>query len=330
MLNRTSIKMAVYLCLTLSASSVFAANDGAGCKDNPIVSRFQGATLLACQHKRFDETSLPLGKWEFNHPAPSKSTQVSGQISSYFYTAPTKRGSLEIVRNYETALTKAGFSIPFLCGGNDQCGMALAPNELQQLQTFADRFGEARVAGMAAINGSFHALTAHLERPQGTIDLFLIAVDQNEPEGLKKPVVYMKVVEGKPMNMGEVTVDAKAISKGLAQNGHIALYGIHFATDSATIESSSAQALREMAKMLEQESAARVYIVGHTDDKGALDHNLKLSHDRAEAVVKALVAQYGISPNRLVAEGVASFAPVASNASEQGRALNRRVEMVLQ
>jgi OmpA-OmpF porin, OOP family len=82
--------------------------------------------------------------------------------------------------------------------------------------------------------------------------------------------------------------------------------------------------------MLEQESAARVYIVGHTDDKGALDHNLKLSHDRAEAVVKALVAQYGISPNRLVAEGVASFAPVASNASEQGRALNRRVEMVLQ
>jgi len=85
-----------------------------------------------------------------------------------------------------------------------------------------------------------------------------------------------------------------------------------------------------MAKMLKQEPSARVYIVGHTDDTGALSHNLKLSRDRAGAVVKALVAQYGISSNRLVAEGVASFAPVASNASDQGRALNRRVEMVLQ
>lgn len=158
----------------------------------------------------------------------------------------------------------------------------------------------------------------------------LMVIDSDSAQGLQAPVVYMKLTEGQPMKTGEVTVDAKAISTGLAQNGHIALYGILFATDSAALESSSDKELGEMAKMLKQEPSVRVYIVGHIDDMGVLPHNLKLSRDRDRAVVKALVAQYGISSNRLVAEGVASFAPVASNASDQGRALNRRVEMVLQ
>lgn len=176
----------------------------------------------------------------------------------------------------------------------------------------------------------FHELTAHLQRPQGNVDLMLMVIDCDSAQGLQAPVVYLKLIEGPPMKTGEVTVTAKAISSGLAQNGHIALYGIHFATDSAALEASSDEELGEMAKMLKKEPSAHVYIVGHSDDTGMLSHNLKLSRDRAGAVVKALVAQYGISSSRLVAEGVASFAPVASNSSDQGRALNRRVEMVLQ
>jgi outer membrane protein OmpA-like peptidoglycan-associated protein len=185
-------------------------------------------------------------------------------------------------------------------------------------------------SALQAWTAFFHELTAHLQRPQGNVDLMLMVIDRDSAQGLQAPAVYLKLIEGQPMKTGEVTVTAKAISNGLAQNGHIALYGIHFATDSAALEASSDKELGEMAKMLKQEPSAHVYIVGHTDDTGALPHNLKLSRDRADAVVKALITRYGISSNRLVAEGVASFAPVASNASERGRALNRRVEIVLQ
>ena len=74
----------------------------------------------------------------------------------------------------------------------------------------------------------------------------------------------------------------------------------------------------------------KLYVVGHTDNVGSIDSNLKLSKERADAVVNSLTANYGISADRLTAYGVASLAPLASNDSEEGRAKNRRVELVKQ
>jgi OmpA-OmpF porin, OOP family len=86
-----------------------------------------------------------------------------------------------------------------------------------------------------------------------------------------------------------------------------------------------------MAKLLQSQPALKVYIVGHTDNQGALDPNVTLSQQRAQAVASALAAApYKIDARRMVARGVASLAPVASNAADDGRARNRRVELVLQ
>ena len=71
-------------------------------------------------------------------------------------------------------------------------------------------------------------------------------------------------------------------------------------------------------------------IIGHTDNKGTLDYNLGLSGRRADAVVKALAAKYGIDAKRLTSRGLGPLAPIASNRSEEGQAKNRRVEMVEQ
>ena len=71
-------------------------------------------------------------------------------------------------------------------------------------------------------------------------------------------------------------------------------------------------------------------MVGHTDNVGLFEHNIKLSQDRAAAVVKALVGKYGITSSRLTPFGDGPTAPVASNKSEEGRAKNRRVELVAQ
>ena len=71
-----------------------------------------------------------------------------------------------------------------------------------------------------------------------------------------------------------------------------------------------------------------VFIVGHTDNTGTFEHNMKLSMDRATSVVNTLVAKHGIAAARLKAVGDGPTAPVASNDSEEGRAKNRRVELV--
>ena len=108
----------------------------------------------------------------------------------------------------------------------------------------------------------------------------------------------------------------------------MAVYGIYFDTGKATLKPESDAALAEIAKLLTADTALKLNVVGHTDNAGSLDANMKLSQARAEAVAKALTRRHGIAASRLKSFGVASLAPVASNDSEDGRAKNRRVELV--
>jgi OmpA-OmpF porin, OOP family len=116
----------------------------------------------------------------------------------------------------------------------------------------------------------------------------------------------------------------------LQADGKIALYGLFFDTGKAEVKAESKPQLDEMAKLLQGQPALKVYIVGHTDSQGGLEANLALSQQRAQAVVAALAGAYKVDAKRLQARGVASLAPVASNANDAGRARNRRVELVIQ
>jgi len=82
--------------------------------------------------------------------------------------------------------------------------------------------------------------------------------------------------------------------------------------------------------MLKANPTLKVYVVGHTDNVGVLAANIDLSKRRAASVVDALTTQYGISASRLQPYGDGPYAPIASNDAEDGRALNRRVELVKQ
>jgi OOP family OmpA-OmpF porin len=128
----------------------------------------------------------------------------------------------------------------------------------------------------------------------------------------------------------EIVADAKALSNGLDGNGHVVANGIHFDTGKAVVKADSAPALQEIARLLEQNPALKLYVVGHTDNAGTLTANLELSRQRAAAVVEALTTQYHIAAGRLQPYGDGPYAPIASNDSEDGRALNRRVELVKQ
>jgi outer membrane protein OmpA-like peptidoglycan-associated protein len=135
------------------------------------------------------------------------------------------------------------------------------------------------------------------------------------------------IVEKQAMEQ-KVTVDAASMATSIAESGSVAIYGIYFDTAKSELKPDSEPALEEIAKLLQQNPKLKVYIVGHTDMVGEAAANMKLSQARAQSVVSALVAKHGIAAARMIAFGAGPYAPVASNKTEEGRAKNRRVELV--
>ena len=132
------------------------------------------------------------------------------------------------------------------------------------------------------------------------------------------------------MESGLVTASAAELAEGIDRDGHIAVHAVYFDTGKATLKPESNPALEQIAKLLQARPPLKLILVGHTDNAGNMDLNMKLPADRATAVMAALTGTYGIGPGRLRAHGVGPLSPVASNRTEEGRAKNRRVDLVEQ
>lgn len=128
----------------------------------------------------------------------------------------------------------------------------------------------------------------------------------------------------------DIVANADAFLNDLKSTGHAAVYGIYFDTGKSDIKPESAQAIGEVAKLLKNAADLKLYVVGHTDNVGGLEANMKLSQSRADAVTQALIRDHGISASRLKAYGDGPYAPVSTNDTEEGKAMNRRVELVKQ
>jgi len=137
------------------------------------------------------------------------------------------------------------------------------------------------------------------------------------------------VVEKEAMEQ-DVIADASSMAGSIKETGKVALYGIYFDTGKSVLKPESLSTLTEIAKLLTADQTLKLYVVGHTDNTGAFDANIKLSMDRAAAVVSALVTQHSVNAARLKACGDGPTAPVSTNETEEGRSLNRRVELVKQ
>jgi OOP family OmpA-OmpF porin len=142
-------------------------------------------------------------------------------------------------------------------------------------------------------------------------------------------LIWLRIIEKQAMEQ-YIAADAAAFGNDINTTGHASVYGIYFDTAKADLKPESAPALEEVAKLLAGDPSLKLFVVGHTDSVGQVDANMKLSQARADAVVKALVTTHGIAAARLKGYGVGPLAPVASNATEDGRAKNRRVELVKQ
>ena len=306
-MKSTRIAMVIWSVVLISASTAWsqqARPDVKGSKDHPLIPRYASSYIAGYSHKAFEEYYVPLGKFGVE---PPKEQRLEGKYTSILYYFPADRSTLEIMRNYEQALAKAAFQVLFQCTHADCTAGSGA-------------FKRTRTLGGIYPNDSRY-VAAKLSRPSGDV----YAAVHVRPEH-----VYLDVLEVAPMEEKMITIDAATMAGDIARSGHASIYGILFDTDKADLKPESDAALNEIARLLNDNPSLRLHVVGHTDSTGTLEHNMALSARRAEAVTKVLTTKYGVAANRLRAHGIGPIAPVATNRTEEGKTLNRRVELVEQ
>lgn len=275
-------------------------------KNHPAVTPYAGSVATRRDDDGFRSYALVTAVNEKGKTDDEvlRTLKVDGNVIRFSYENPKDRSAHEIYTNYREGLEKGGFKVLFACAGNE-CGPGYATS----------RWG--RVTGMRYASPDMHYIAAKGAKAGQEIYVAVLVAKLRH---------HLEIVEAGQMEKGLVT--AKAIGDGLLKDGRAVLDGIFFDTDKATLRAESKAALEVIAKFLSSNPALKVYIVGHTDSTGEFGHNMRLSQDRAAAVVAALVDSYKIAPQRLSAHGVGPLAPARANESEEGRGQNRRVEMV--
>jgi outer membrane protein OmpA-like peptidoglycan-associated protein len=294
-LARTAFAGALAALLALATLDAAAqkSRDNPKCKPNPVFEKFPGSYHDKCEHSRFLALDIEVAKDPNKLKGPRDKVAKEGEY--WYYNDPIPK---------------------------DASGAQPSPLELQRNIENAVRAN----GGTVLSTPESHAAVYYRMEKEGSEywGYYYCAGGNREVcTGMGHKIVRVKAMEQ------TIVVSAEQIAKDIGTGGKVVFYGIYFDTDKATIKPESGPTLAEMSKWLKANASTKVYIVGHTDMQGAADHNLKLSRDRAASVVAAMVGQHGIVKDRLGAEGVGPYAPVASNADEAGRAKNRRVEMVL-
>lgn len=308
----------------LGYSTASQAQDIAGASDHTLVGRYEGSFINFYEAKSYEELALPKKAIERGEKNDTAAWQVelSGELTSIRYEGPGDRSALEVFRNYEAALKAKGFEILFSCANARAC----APDG--SVSTFWDAARGS--VGMPTNWETSVYLLARLESSEGVYTIGMLGVE-TKPTGTKPvtPHFAVTIIKSQAMETDKITlVEASEMEEALARDGKIAIYGIYFDLDKADIKPESQPQIDQLGALLKGKPGLKVIVVGHTDGKGAFDYNLGLSQRRAQAVADALVSRYAIEGGRIVPAGAGMVSPVASNHTEDGRAKNRRVEIV--
>ncbi len=302
---------ATVLTMLLAANMNLLAADAAGSSDYPDIGRFAESEISSYDVENYGQTVYATGPVKKASDAETTALEVEGRITRIVYRVPPGISALEVFRNFEARVADAGFA-PVFSGG---------PGDIDAY-TFKYKHP---VEILDKISVSDEILYLMAKKSVGGADVYL-GIMVSPHSGGDGQRVRLIATETKAMEMQ--MVDADQMQRSIAEAGRVALYGIYFDHDSASIKTESGPTLGEIGKLLASQPGLKIIVVGHTDYTGGYDYNMNLSKQRARSVAAALVSDYEISPDRLKSAGVGYLAPAASNETDAGRALNRRVELV--
>ena len=306
---------------TSLAGAADVPQDIKGGKDHPLIRRYEGAVLAEYGYKKFDEYVLP--SLPVVNNSCSKGKTIEGEVTHLIYVMPKDRSIVEVVRNYELEFKGKGYDAIFSAADEQEshaCGRMEA------------------YGGVPSADGKNRFTIYRKTMPEGESHIVFFAAPSFGqyvgPEGKfsikDQVVVQFDVIVAKPMETNKLVgfVGAQDMADQISSNGRVSLYGLYFDTNKAELRPDSEPTLQEMATLLKGRPQLKLLVVGHTDNIGSYEENGILSQRRAHAVINALASKHGIAKARLTPVGDSFSAPIASNKTEEGRAKNRRVELV--
>ena len=329
------LRLLSFNLLVLAFVGTLSGADIKGGADHPMIRRLEGSTILYYSKKAYDSAIIAEEGVVFDYSAQQykafRKELVEGTLTRLFYEMPEGVSTLEVERQYEAELKDKGFEILFsgaqkeLDDGYDRfLSQVYKPSNLPEY-----------VYTVLTLNEDKRYLAAKLGRNEGDVYVRLFTMVNSswpatEPNQLPKGRcgVLVDVIEVKSMKPRMVTVTSTEMDSQIQKAGRVALYGILFDFNKSDLKPESEPTLSEIGKLLNDEPTLKLLVVGHTDNVGGFESNRDLSQRRAASVVEALVNKYGVSRQRLFPFGVSYASPVASNDTEDGRAKNRRVELV--
>ncbi len=318
---KTTVLVLLHLSFT---AALFAQVDRSGCEDHPLISRYPGAVIAYCDAKNYSEFAVATGP-ETGYRTIGEWTDVAGKQTRIYYSLKGDIMVSEVYQNYLTALKRSEFdllannmhqerNVSKDIGGNTWL------NTFYRSNPFPSNEGIKINMGSGSVGGTFY-----MAAKKGNVYVVVSGKRYSDDE----TVVLLDVIETQEMEDNLIAVNADAIADKLFKEGSIALQGILFDHNKATIKKESEPLIGEVAKFLKANPTVVLFVVGHTDMTGEVQYNMDLSDQRAHAVATYLIDKHQIDTSRLLPYGVGPLAPLANNTSETGKARNRRVELVL-
>jgi OmpA-OmpF porin, OOP family len=349
----------VFATVVVAVSNAFAAAaiptaDKKGTRDSPLLKRYEGSVIVASEHKKFAEFTLPLSRLEpvegkkvgNNNRAhePKNKKSLEGATTRLVYVIPPARSPLEVLRNYQDEVKSKGGKLLYECKGSECGGDASRSSAggggdtslamyLYPAERVTDAHGTSGYCALAERIADQRFMAAEIADSGAHVSVLTYAIKSPHKSDSchafnERTIAVVDIVEAQAREQKMVTVKADEMAKAISSGGKVALYGIYFDFNKTDIKPESDPTLEQIAKLLKDTPALKLLVVGHTDNVGSFTPNMDLSQRRAAAVVNALVTRYGIGKDRLMAVGVSFASPIESNKTEQGRAKNRRVELV--
>lgn len=300
-----------------------AAADIDGAYDHPEIERVAGSDIVYFSRTEFDRLTVPTGAHDGD--AFESSETLEGEVLKLSYTFDNPDiSTLQIKRNHIDALEARGFEILY-ADSHDALGSGAGRSFYNASDLFSR--GARDCCRLATRSGNRDLRYIAARSADGSVLAGIAAFNERRVPG---PAVEIAVVTAAEMatEMDHQLLTAGEMETGLIEEGRIAVQDILFEFDSARILPESSDALATVAELMAEATDMALLVVGHTDNTGSYDYNLSLSMARAQAVVDYLTGQHSVAGDRLQAAGAGMIAPIATNRTDEGRALNRRVELV--
>jgi outer membrane protein OmpA-like peptidoglycan-associated protein len=302
-----------------------------GAQEYRLFKFYPQASVSQYATRNFDSIKM-LTAYHAGDPKPAVFEDIEGRVIKYTTEHHPDTSGLEILRNYQSVLAAKGFETIIAGkvetypgallnngGGNDLIGFWRwqEPGKgMIYVHFFAWANGSNSWLEIVEAKAMEQKLEANTEAMPAKV------TEPPPPPPPSPPPVVAAAAPPPPV----VAPTAETLKTTLEREGHVALY-INFDFDKATLKPDAWPIIGQVLQLLNNNPSWMLAIVGHTDNVGARDYNVRLSRSRAATVVSTLVAS-GIKGSRLTSEGYGPDQPIADNATPQGQARNRRVELI--